>query len=102
MLHILQVFFRVMLETFVQNISSVLDVSCNKCFILMLHMFPTYVASVLSGCCICFTHILQVFYLDVAYVSHMCCNTIFKCFICVRRMLHPVFYVASVLRGHGE
>jgi hypothetical protein len=25
----------------------------------------------LSGCCICFTHILEVFYLDVAYVCNI-------------------------------
>jgi hypothetical protein len=47
----------------------------------MLHMFHTYVASVLSGCCICFTMILkcfckcfkymfQVFYLP----SDICCK----------------------------
>jgi hypothetical protein len=30
--------------------------------------FYTYVASVLSGCLICCTYMLQVFYLDVAYV----------------------------------
>jgi hypothetical protein len=35
--------------------------------IWVLHMFHTYVASVLSGCCICFTYMLQMFYLDVAY-----------------------------------
>jgi hypothetical protein len=45
---------------------------CNKCFMWILHMFHTYVVSVLSGCCICFTHMLQVFYLDIAYVfTHM-------------------------------
>jgi hypothetical protein len=43
-------------------------------------MFRTYVASVLSVCCICFTHMLHVFYLDVAYVSHICCNSIFQVF----------------------
>jgi hypothetical protein len=42
----------------------------------------------LCGCCISFTHMLQVFYLNIAYVSHICYNCIFKCFICVRYMLH--------------
>jgi hypothetical protein len=46
-----------------KNVPSVLDVCCNKCFIWMLHMFHTNVASVLSRCCICFTHI--------------CCNNMF-------------------------
>jgi hypothetical protein len=42
------------------------------------NIFQTYVASSdLSGCCICFTHMLQVFYLDVVYVLHTCC----KCLI---------------------
>jgi hypothetical protein len=57
----------------------------------------THVASVLFGCCICFTHILQVFYLDVAYVSHICCDSMFQMFHYVRHMLHP-----SVSRRHGE
>jgi hypothetical protein len=52
-------------------------------------MFHTHVASVLSGSCICFTHMLQVFNLDVAYVSHICCNSIFQMFhLCL-------IYVAS-------
>jgi hypothetical protein len=33
----------------------------------MLQLFQTDVAHVLSGCCICFTHMLQVVYPDVAY-----------------------------------
>jgi hypothetical protein len=60
-----------------KNISSVSNICCNKCFIWMLHMFHTHVASVLSGYCICFIHILQVFYLDVAYISLICCNSMF-------------------------
>jgi hypothetical protein len=43
----------------VPNVSSVSDACC-KCFIRMLHMFHTYVASVSS--------------FDVAYVSHICCK----------------------------
>jgi hypothetical protein len=44
--------------------------------IYMLHMFQTYVASVLSGCCVCFTMVfkcfqvfLQVFQMHVLRVS---------------------------------
>jgi hypothetical protein len=45
---------------------------------IIFYSFHMYVAaSVLSGCCICFIHMLQVFILDVAYVSHTC----YKCFI---------------------
>ena len=48
----------------------------------MFQLFQTYVvASVLSGCCICFTHMLQVFHLDVAYVFqwlHACFPGVFR------------------------
>jgi hypothetical protein len=56
-------------------------------FIWMLHMFHTYVASVLSGCCIClqlflsvfhvFLHAFQAYVSNVLVVSYVCCN----CFI---------------------
>jgi hypothetical protein len=79
----------------------------------MFHLFLTYVAaSVLSGCCIrfthvasvlsrcsirfthmlqvfyldiayVFTHVLQAFYLDVEYVSHIRCNSMFQMFLSV-------------------
>ena len=55
-------------------------------FIWMLHMFHTYVASVLSGCCVClqwFLSVLGIF----ASVSDAC----FKCFIYLQT------YIASVL-----
>jgi hypothetical protein len=58
---------------------------CNGCtcmlqsvFIWMLHMFHIYVASVLSGCCVCLRWFLSV--------SFAC----FKCFICLQT------YVASI------
>jgi hypothetical protein len=61
---------------------------CFQRYVLSVHLFQTYVASVLSGCCksrsgcciymhivsvcfecfMCFIRILQVFYLDTAYV----------------------------------
>jgi hypothetical protein len=56
---------------------------CFKCMFQIFHMLQTYVASASSGCCIymhvasiyfkyfrCFIRILQVFYLDVAYVCN--------------------------------
>jgi hypothetical protein len=106
MLHILHIFaniFRGMLQAFVQNVASVSDVCCSKCIIWMLHMFHTHVASVLSECCICFTHMLRVLYMDVAYVSQICVATIcFKCFICVRRMLHLSVSCCKFFIGHGK
>jgi hypothetical protein len=100
MLHIFSSVLRGMLQVFIQNISSVSEIYCSKCFIWMLHMFHTYVASVLSECCIYFTHMLRVFYLDVAYVSHICCNIMFQMFICVRRILH--LSVSCVQVFHGD
>jgi hypothetical protein len=81
-----------MLQAYVLTVSNVSEVCC-KCFQMnvakvdgVLQWLYTYVASVrfqsficvfrrmsqvcLSGCCICFTHILQVFYLNVAYVCN--------------------------------
>jgi hypothetical protein len=46
----------------------------------MFHLIQTYVASVLCGCCICFsgyTHMLQVVIQNVSSVSDICC----RCFI---------------------
>ena len=70
---------------------NVSEVHC-KCLFKMFHLFQAYVVvSVLSGCCICFTHMLQVFYLDIAYVSHICCNSMFH--------LCQTYVVASVSGG---
>jgi hypothetical protein len=52
-----------------------------------------YVASVYSKCLIYFRRMLQVFYLDVPYISvaiHICCKRLFKIF----RLFQT--YVASV------
>ena len=101
---------RIFLQVFQRYVASV----CSKCFIC----FQMYVAaSVLSGCYIYFTHMLQVFYLDVAYVSHTFCKcsistlhmfhtyiikVCFRCFVCVRRMLHPNVSCCKCFSGHGE
>jgi hypothetical protein len=72
--------------------------------------FQTYVASGLSGCCICctgytrtlqvyvqmfsyFKYMLQVFYLNIAYVAvdiHVCCIC-FKCFSYFKCMLQTFY-----------
>jgi hypothetical protein len=58
-------------------------------FIWMLHMFHIYVARVYSKCFSYFTLMLQqvfsycklqIFYLDVPYVSYICCKCIFQIF----------------------
>jgi hypothetical protein len=56
---------------------------CCKCFIWVLHMFHTYIASVSSGRCICFQHIfldicykcLNCFWTYDANVSSRCCKS---------------------------
>ena len=81
-------------------------------------MFHTHVASIFSGCCICFTHMLQVFYLDVAYVFHThVASVLSKYCIYFTDMLQQydsnvssvsdvcciqMFHVASVSREHVE
>jgi hypothetical protein len=52
---------------------------------LVLQSIYTYIASV---CFNCFKRMLQVFYLDIAYVGvaiYVCCNS--QCFTCFRPML---------------
>jgi hypothetical protein len=75
---------------------------CCKCLFPIFHLFLTCMLQVcLSGCCTCFTHMLQVFYLDVAYV----CNgfqVFFRCFVSVSDICFKCFiclqtYVASVV-----
>jgi hypothetical protein len=46
----------IFLQMYVPNISSVFQTYVCKCFIWMMHMFHTYVAS--------------IFYLDIAYILH--------------------------------
>jgi hypothetical protein len=104
MFHMLQM-IRGILQAFIQNVSSV-----SKCLL----------QSFLSGCCICFTHILQWYVPNVSAILVLRCSKWFHiascksgCFVCFthilqvyvlnvsstfRRMLHSnVFYVASVL-----
>jgi hypothetical protein len=91
-----------MLQAYVSNVSPVLDICCNKCFMLQVFSLAGTgsgcMQSVLSGCCICcncYTHMfasvcfncfkrmLQVFYLDVTYVVvaiHICCKRMFHMF----------------------
>jgi hypothetical protein len=50
----------------VTYVEIVVHVYC-KCMFLMFHLcFWTYVASVSSKCCIYFTHMLQVFHINIA------------------------------------
>jgi len=71
----------------------------------MFPVFQRYVSSVfsgrmlqvcLSGCCICFTHTLHVFYLDVAYG----CNgfQVFSCVFLIQVFQKHVSSVSTVFR----
>jgi hypothetical protein len=63
-MHVAYVFTH-MLQYHVLNVSAVSVLRCSKCFFM-----------------------LQLFYLDVAYVLHTCCKRCSKYFICFECMLH--------------
>jgi hypothetical protein len=46
----------------------IIHVCCKRLFQIFHLFFRRMLQACLIGCCICFTHILQLFYLDVAYV----------------------------------
>ena len=79
-----------MLQASVQSVSSFSDICCKSMFqlfysyvavsIFMLQVFYLDVAYVSHICFVCF-------YLDVAYILHICC----KCFIRTLRMFVMVF-----------
>jgi hypothetical protein len=64
-----------------------------------------YVASVLETCCKCLfkmfhqTYVAIIFYLDVVYVSHVCCNSMFQMFALFQSYVASGFMlqVASIL-----
>ena len=91
-----------MLQAYVLSISDVSDVCC-KCFVWLLQSR--------SRCCICcnactrmlqasISNVSSVFsyacckcvYLDVAYVSHICCNVLYGCCVCFA-MVFKCFHV---------
>jgi hypothetical protein len=81
-----------------------------KCFqVFSFQVFQKHVASVCFKYFNFFTHMLQVFYLNIAYVASVlfeCCicssgytyvaSIYSKCFICFRHMLLQVLHVVSV------
>jgi len=57
---------------------------CASVFIWMLHMFHTYITSVLFGCYVCFTMVLRCFCKCFRYifqVFHLSSNVCCKCYI---------------------
>jgi hypothetical protein len=49
------------LQVYVPNVSSVFHMYIASVFISILHMFYTYIASVLSRCCVCFAMCFKCF-----------------------------------------
>jgi hypothetical protein len=104
-----------MLQASVTNVSSVFRTYVASVFIYMLHMFHTYVVSVLPGCCIClamgfkcFSSVFYVFHLS-SFIRCKCCiasgcfksrygvaHVIMVIHVCFRRMLQ-VFHLTYVL-----
>jgi hypothetical protein len=84
-----------------QDVTLVLHVCCKRISPTFHLFFRCMLLEVcLFGCCICFTHMLQVFYLDVTYVRNSfqgvfasVSDACFKYFICLR------MYVARVVFG---
>jgi hypothetical protein len=50
-----------MLQASIPSVPSVFQIYFASVFIWMLHMFHAYVASVLSGYCVCFVMVLRCF-----------------------------------------
>jgi hypothetical protein len=71
-----------MFQLYVTNVSSIFSYVHCKCFISMLHMFHTYVASVLSGCCVCLQWFSGVFKCFASISDAYC-----RCFSFFVRML---------------
>jgi hypothetical protein len=74
---------------------------CCKFMFQMFHLFETYVASVSSGCYICFKHILQASIPNVSYVSDICCMRVYlvvlvAIYICCKHMFVYVSHVSDV------
>ena len=66
---------------------------CSQCFICF---YRRMLQVCLFECCICFTHMLQVFYLDVTYIIQWFQVFFFRCFckyfICLQTYIASVAY----------
>jgi hypothetical protein len=78
-----------MLQMSVSNVLSVFQTHVANVFIYMLHMFYTYVAIVLSECCVCFAMVFKC----LLGVCESISDAYFKCFICLQT------YVSNAVSG---
>ena len=67
-------------------------VCCKRLSQCFIYFFIRMMQVCLFGCCICFTHMLQVFYLDVAYVFAIV-SSVFRCFYKCFRCMFQVFHL---------
>jgi hypothetical protein len=126
MLYMLQ-WFTCMLQASVPNVSSAFQTYIASVLIQMLHLFHTYVArvcskmlrlfqsyvairlfilqvaSVLFGCCICFTHMLEVYVSNVSSASNICCIQMFHVasLSCFRSMFRESWGHGPSTEGRG-
>ena len=83
MLHMLQWFCIRMFQASIPNVSFVFQTYVASVFIWMLHMFHAYVASILSGCCVCVAMVFKCFSRVFASVSdaHSSVSSVFFCML---------------------
>jgi hypothetical protein len=85
-------------------VAGVSEAYCKRLF-KMFHLFTDVCCNLfLSGCCICFTHMLQQYVSNVLVVSVLCCSKWFRvascksgCFVCLRHMCNCVFQIFHLL-----
>ena len=76
---------------FVPNVSFIFQTYVASVFVWMLHMFHTYVANILFGCCVCFIMVFKCFQVFLQ-VFRMYVSSISSAF---RRMLQVLYLDVS-------
>jgi hypothetical protein len=82
MFHLFQAY---VVSVFYLDVANVSHISCKSMFEIFrlfrsyvaINVFMLQAASFLYGCCICCTHMLQVFVSNVLSASELCCNQVF-------------------------
>jgi hypothetical protein len=78
----------------VAYVAMVIHICCKLMFSMFYLFFRRMLQVCLFGCYICFTHMLQVFYLDLTYVLQWF-QVFFRCFCKRFRCIFQVFYLSS-------
>jgi hypothetical protein len=82
----LQVFYMDVAKVYqdIAYVAVTIHVYCKRMLQMFYLFFRRMLQACLSGCCICFTYILQMFYLHVAYVLQWLLGAfkgLFSCFV---------------------